>query len=164
MAASLTAVRARLAIVTLLAAAASSGCDWPWRHDMTDQPSPPAFHGPRSPAAGSLPVAARAPFDRETGERVANPLPAGTPVATGRAIYAMYCVPCHGFSGSGQDGPVAKFFPRVGDLAAPDVQRHGDGWLYATITNGTDTMPSYGHELDPIERWQVVQFVRTLAK
>jgi mono/diheme cytochrome c family protein len=62
------------------------------------------------------------------------------------------------------DGAVAKYFPRVGDLGSPDVQQHTDGWLYALITSGTPVMPAYGHELDSRERWQIVRFVRTLAR
>ena len=29
---------------------AETACDWPWRHDMADQPSRPAAAGPRLPA------------------------------------------------------------------------------------------------------------------
>ena len=76
----------------------------------------------------------------------------------------MYCNPCHGPTGSGFDSPVGKYFPRVADLSSMDVQRHGDGWVYATITNGTDLMPAYRHELDPRERWEVVAFIRTLGR
>src|SRR5206468_3230399 len=105
------------------------------------------------------------PFDRQLGESVVNPL-RDSEVAprAGVELYRSYCVPCHGANGSGVDGPIAGYFPRVGDLRSSDVQRHGDGWLYAMITNGTDLMPAYGHELEPRERWAVVAFVRTLAR
>jgi S-disulfanyl-L-cysteine oxidoreductase SoxD len=149
----------------LVAAALCTGCDWPWRHDMADQPSPPAAAGPRSPVSGSRPVGSEGPLDRRLSESIVNPLPGGqSDIATGRALYAMYCVPCHGPSGSGVNASVAKYFPRVGDLTSSELQQHGDGWLYATITTGTDLMPAYGHELDPQERWSVVEFVRTLAR
>jgi len=149
--------RRRLAVAGLIACAMSAGCDWPWRHDMVDQPSPSAARGPRSPAVGSLPREARGPFDRTIGESVSNPLPSDTAIATGQALHDKYCVPCH-------DGPLGKYFPRMPQLGSPDVQRHGDGWLYATITNGTALMPAYGHELDPLERWQIVLFVRRSAR
>jgi mono/diheme cytochrome c family protein len=118
---------------------------------------PPAAAGPRSPAADSIPTEARGPFDRATGESVSNPLPAGGPVAKGQRLYRIYCIPCHG-------GPVEQYFPNMPPLAAPDVQRHGDGWLYATITHGTPLMPAYGHELEPEERWEIVRFLRSMAR
>jgi mono/diheme cytochrome c family protein len=145
------------ALVALLICAMSAGCDWPWRHDMADQPSPSAAAGPRSPAIGSVPRETGGPFDRVEGELVPNPLAVDVPVANGQALYEKYCVPCH-------DGPVGKHFPRMPLLSSPEVQRHGDGWLYATITNGTPLMPPYGHELDPSERWQIVRFLRSTAR
>jgi len=131
---------------------------------MADQPSPPASAGPRAPAQGSIALEQQGPFDRRLADSIANPLPSPqSHVPVGRALYGIYCVPCHGSTGAGVDGPVARYFPRVGDLRASDVQRHGDGWLYAVITSGTDLMPASGHELDPQERWAIVAFVRTLA-
>ena len=156
MANGVSGVRLRTAAV-LLACAMAAGCSWPWRHDMADQPSPAAAFGPRSPAVGSIPREARCPFDRVAGESVSNPLPSDGRVTTGQALYHAYCVPCH-------DGPVAQYFPKMPALGAPDVQRHGDGWWYATITNGTPLMPAYGHELDPAERWEIVRFVRRIAR
>jgi mono/diheme cytochrome c family protein len=134
-------------------------------HDMANQPSPAVGQGPRPAAVGSIPTAEGGPLDRDAGEQVTNPVAANaSAVANGRALYSIYCTPCHGASGSGRDAAVAKFFPRVGDLTSADVQQHGDGWIYATIAAGTQAMPAYGHELSSAERWQVVAFVRTLRR
>jgi mono/diheme cytochrome c family protein len=131
---------------------------------MADQPSPSARQGPRPPAAGATPLAERGPIENAADD-VANPLPpTPTVLANGRALYENYCVPCHGANGSASDAAVAKYFPRVGDLTSPEIQQHGDGWLYRTITNGTPAMPAYGHELDADERWKIVRYVRTLAR
>jgi mono/diheme cytochrome c family protein len=160
--------RAPRALACALIAAAcgsSAGCDWPWLHDMAQQPSPATVQGPRSHVDGAVPLAERGPTNPADGERVANPLASdGAAIANGGALYAEYCTPCHGTRGAGTDGAVAKYFPRVGDLRSPAVQQHGDGWFYAVITAGTATMPPFGHELDPYERWQIVRFVRTLAQ
>jgi S-disulfanyl-L-cysteine oxidoreductase SoxD len=145
------------AIAALASCLALAACDWPWRHDMADQPSPSAAAGPRSSAPQSVPAAAQGPFDRVAGEAVPNPLAADAGPETGKALYEKYCLPCH-------DGPVGRDFPRMPRLGSPDVQRHGDGWIYATITNGTTLMPAYGHELDPAERWQIVRFVRRMGR
>ncbi len=156
MANAVSGFRVRIALV-LAACIVAAACDWPWRHDMANQPSRPAAAGPRSPAPGSIPTAAQGPFDRDAGETVSNPLPANASAAAGKALYEKYCLPCH-------DGPVGRYFPRMPQLGSPDVQRHGDGWIYATITNGTALMPAYGHELDPADRWQIVRFVRQMGR
>ena len=149
---------------TVIVCVVCVGCDWPWRHDMSDQPSHAASQGPRSPADGATPRAKAGPDDPATGEAVTNPLASDrATIESGRALYNAYCVPCHGTSGSGRDAVVAQYFPRVGDLTSVEIHNHGDGWFYAIITNGTPTMPAYGHELDGRERWQIVRFVRTLA-
>jgi mono/diheme cytochrome c family protein len=132
---------------------------------MADQPSPSAARGPRAPAPGASPLSAHGPTDPAAAQGATNPLPAGAAeTSAGRNLYAIYCVPCHGASGTGVDSAVGKYFPRVGDLSGADVQQHEDGWLYAIVTSGTSTMPSYGHELTTRERWQIVRFVRTLAR
>jgi len=147
------------------AACVSAACDWPWRHDMTNQPSPAAEQGPRQPAPRVLPRSESGPVDGATGELVTNPVAADASVVeNGRALYGIYCAPCHGLNGSGTEAAVAKYFPRVGDLRSAELQQHGDGWFYAVIAFGTTTMPAYGHELAPGERWQIVRFIRTLAR
>jgi mono/diheme cytochrome c family protein len=43
------------------------------------------------------------------------------------------------------------------------VQNKSDGALFLTITNGvTDRMPALNENLDVRERWDVVNFIRTL--
>src|SRR5437868_14849527 len=110
-----------------------TACDWPWRHDMVDQPSRPASAEPRSPPPGSMSIHAEGSVEREAAEFLRNPLGDQSSLAVGRSLYGEYCVPCHGESGTGVDGPVAKYFPSVGDLTTAEVQRHGDGWLYVAI-------------------------------
>jgi mono/diheme cytochrome c family protein len=146
---------------SMLAACTMAGCgDWPWRHDMADQPSRPIATESRAPVGGTMPVGTELPVNRENAEKhLRNPLSPASPTAAGRALYDIYCVPCHGASGAG-DGPVSAYFGAMPDLTGPDVQKHGDAWLYATITDGTEHMPRYAHELTPDERWQIVHFLR----
>jgi uncharacterized membrane protein/mono/diheme cytochrome c family protein len=96
-----------------------------------------------------------------------NPIPPNaTSLAFGRAIYEEKCVPCHGESGKG-DGPVGiTLNPRPADLtqhAIPGV--HTDGQLYSWITNGFpgSVMPPFRQALSDDDRWNVVNFIRTLA-
>jgi mono/diheme cytochrome c family protein len=144
-----------------IAACAVAGCgDWPWRHDMVNQPSKAVATEARAPAGEAMAVGSQIPMSREAAElQLRNPVAPDAPSTAGRALYGTYCAPCHGLTGAG-DGTVSKYFGSIPDLTGSAVQQHGDGWLYATITNGTDKMPRYAYELTPAERWQIVHFLR----
>jgi mono/diheme cytochrome c family protein len=158
----LVANRAGVILACALSIGILTGCDWPWRHDMVDAPSQPGAAAPRPAVAGALPIGGVLPPPPAVADALRNPSAPATP-ARGSALYAIYCAPCHGPSGRG-DGPVAKYDAPVGDLTTAEVQRHTDGWLYAIVVNGTGKMPRFAHELEPIERWEVVQFVRQLPR
>jgi mono/diheme cytochrome c family protein len=141
----------------------SAACNWPWKHDMVDQPSLQTATSPRPAAAGTVPKSGELPIDRDVAERaLSNPIGGTGPTQTGRALYGSYCSPCHGTGGIG-NGPVGRFFAPPSDLTSATVQQHSDGWIYATITNGTARMPRQGTELSPQERWEVVNFVRSFG-
>ena len=96
-----------------------------------------------------------------------NPIPPNPDsVAIGRPLYLANCLPCHGPAGKG-DGPVGLTLnPRPADLslhAVPGV--HTDGQLWTWITNGYpgSVMPSFKAVLTDDQRWNVVNYVRTLA-
>ena len=96
-----------------------------------------------------------------------NPIPPNSEsIAAGKAIYAVHCVPCHGETGKG-DGPLGVVLnPRPADLslhAIPGV--HTDAQLYEWITNGFpgSRMPAWKTQLSDTDRWNLVNFIRTLA-
>jgi mono/diheme cytochrome c family protein len=96
-----------------------------------------------------------------------NPIPPNNEsIAAGKAIFAVHCVPCHGESGKG-DGPLGVVLnPRPADLsqhAIPGV--HTDAQLYEWITNGFpgSAMPAWKSRLSDTDRWNLVNFIRTLA-
>jgi mono/diheme cytochrome c family protein len=141
----------------------TTACDWPWRHDMADQPSVTVASSSRLPAASTLPVDGEIVLSADQAEQqLRNPIPSAAPVDVGRALYRSYCEPCHGANGT-NDGPASKYFLPMRTLDSPEAQQHGDGWLFAIITNGTDKMPSSRYELTPDERWQIVHFIRRMA-
>ena len=102
-----------------------------------------------------------------TGNLQANPIPANNEsITAGTELYTTYCAPCHGITGKG-DGPVGVTLnPRPADLtvhAIPGV--HTDAQLYEWITNGFpgSRMPAFGSKLSDTDRWNLVNFIRTLA-
>ena len=97
----------------------------------------------------------------------ANPIPPNSEsVAAGKAVFMVHCVPCHGETGKG-DGPLGVVLnPRPADLslhAVPGV--HTDAQLYEWITNGFpgSAMPAWKSRLSDTDRWNLVNFIRTLA-
>ncbi len=96
-----------------------------------------------------------------------NPIPPNADsIAAGQVIYQQKCVPCHGPTGKG-DGPIGLTLnPRPADLtlhAVPGV--HTDGQLFEWITNGfpNSVMPAFRDKLTDDDRWNLVNFIRTLA-
>jgi mono/diheme cytochrome c family protein len=93
-----------------------------------------------------------------------NPVPRSeVSVARGAELYKIYCTPCHGVTGKG-DGPVTPRFIPPPDLRSPQIQGRTDGHLSFYIGYGGAIMPAYGEALSPAERWDLVNYVRSLAQ
>jgi mono/diheme cytochrome c family protein len=98
----------------------------------------------------------------------ANPIPANSEsITAGGLLYQEHCVLCHGISGRG-DGPGGLALnPRPADLTyhtLPGV--HTDGELYFWISHGLlrTAMPAFENLMSEKERWDLVNFIRTLAQ
>ena len=97
--------------------------------------------------------------------RLKNPVKA-TPenLAAARAIYMDKCANCHGDKGLG-DGPEAGMYdpPPASLNDATLMNAMPDGELYWKITEGRKPMPSFKNQLSDEQRWQLVNFLRTLV-
>ena len=139
---------------------------WPWSRDMSESIAIKPQKDPMPFPKRSIPVPDTATVhvaDRDEAAKLANPIPA-TPesVNKGKQLFAIYCTPCHGFSGTG-DGLVGeKLVLRPFDLTSPSVQAIPDGLIFGYITFGGAVMPIYGNDLSPTERWHVVNYVRNV--
>ncbi|MBI3625948.1 MAG: cytochrome c [Candidatus Rokubacteria bacterium] len=103
--------------------------------------------------------------EREAAAKRPNPVKAtAQSAARGKALFAIYCAPCHGPGGKG-DGLVAPKFIPPPDLTNVSLQKQRtDGYLQHVIGTGGAVMPAYGEALSPEERWDLVNYVRTLAQ
>jgi putative copper resistance protein D len=86
-------------------------------------------------------------------------------VANGAALYRAHCATCHGATGRG-DGPGGAGLPkRPADLTAPHAAEHTAGDMFWWLTHGIVAagMPPFGGVLTEEDRWDLINFTRTLA-
>lgn len=156
-----------LAVGALLVSAAP-GLAMPWSRDMYEEPSvSPSESAGVPPPEHAVPVTGEEPEVRSriaAGRTLTNPVAATeASILNGHKLFATYCSPCHGAEGHG-DGPVARKLAVPPDFRSEQVRKRADGFLYATIRIGGVIMPSYGHVLSPQERWDLVNFIRSLQE
>jgi mono/diheme cytochrome c family protein/uncharacterized membrane protein len=85
-------------------------------------------------------------------------------IAHGSALYGQNCASCHGVRGKG-DGPGASALDvPPADLTAAHVLDHTEGDIFWWLTAGIPEsgMPGFAGHLSEAERWDLVNFVRTL--
>lgn len=100
-----------------------------------------------------------------SADAIVNPLKGdAAATAEGKKLYVQFCATCHGNKGKG-DGIAAPGLPKPpADHTSDFVQKQKDGALFWIITEGNNPMPTYRTTLSETQRWQVVNFIRTLAK
>lgn len=95
-----------------------------------------------------------------------NPIEADeVSVERGALLYGVNCALCHGETGQG-NGSIAPFLSekKPTDLTSDVVQTKSDGALFLAVSNGVPGgMPALNDNLTVRERWDVVNFIRTLA-
>lgn len=93
-----------------------------------------------------------------------NPLAGNTEVLKdAKVLYLSYCTPCHGSKGRGDGVAAAALHPKPADHTSATVQDQSDGALYWMMTAGRNSMPSYKTVLSDKQRWELVNYIRTLA-
>ena len=134
-----------------------------WISFMEIQPSFRPMEDPLPVPARSIPI--EGPVTIPGMGVPENPVAADeASVARGAELFALHCQMCHGATGEGT-GPIAAFLVnfKPANLTSPVVQSKSDGSIFMTITNGLEgRMPPLNENLTVSERWDVVNFVRTL--
>ena len=99
--------------------------------------------------------------------RVKNPVAVTTEsLSDGKRIYQRYCASCHGSNAEG--GPGNDLIPAAPDLTDKEW-KHGstDGEIFSAIKNGVPpelNMIPFGDQIKDTEIWNVVNYIRSLAK
>jgi len=98
-------------------------------------------------------------------DNVKNPLAGNTETLQyAKVIYATYCGPCHGSKGKGDGVAAAGLQTKPADHSSDNVQKQTDGALFWMISEGRNPMPAYKSTQTENQRWELVNFIRTLAK
>jgi mono/diheme cytochrome c family protein len=94
-----------------------------------------------------------------------DPLAGNTSVLPeAKALYIANCAPCHGDKGRG-DGPAAAGLnPKPADHSSVNVQNESDGALFWRLSEGRSPMPGYKKIFSDQQRWELINYIRTLAK
>jgi len=159
--------RQMLTLVTpLLVLCPQRATAFQWSIDMFRGPAvQPLAVPPRNMPSGTLPVDGAEPtMTREDADgSLRNPLTAtAAHLRSGAALFVIHCAPCHGDAGKG-NGPVAfQMIVPPPDLTTAQPAERTDGYLYATIRNGSVVMPAYRDAMSAQERWKVVLYLRQL--
>ena len=100
-----------------------------------------------------------------SAEKVSNPVASNEQsIAAGKIVYTKNCYDCHGKKGKG-DGPKSGDLDKgPNDFTETEFQKQSDGSIFWKITEGRKPMPSFKADLTTEQRWQVINYVRTLAK
>ena len=86
-------------------------------------------------------------------------------ISAGKLTIDKYCKSCHGSAGKG-DGVKAKTLKQpLNDLSTAKAQVAPDGEIYYKAIIGQDEAPNFEKKIpDETDRWNLVNFVRSLKK
>ncbi len=87
-----------------------------------------------------------------------------TSIGLGRKLFSSQCAMCHGARGDGRgDLAVELAFPIPDFTHSEKRPARTDGELYYIITHGHGDMPEQGERLRPKQKWDMINFIRSLA-
>jgi mono/diheme cytochrome c family protein len=118
-------------------------------------------------AAGSIVLYATRDWNApEAVKNLQNPVPAtDDSLEVGMKNYSTYCQSCHGAKGDGKGERAEKLSIAPSDFTdAHAMGQMTDGELFWKISHGRRPMPAFQEKLTEQERWQLVDYIRTLAR
>lgn len=118
--------------------------------------------GSKEAAAAQSNTSWQAPEDAKKVENPEKSTPEG--LAAAAELYQQNCMQCHGATGAG-NGPSAGLLLRKPSnfTNAKVMNQATDGELFWKMTTGRSPMPSWS-QLSDTQRWQLVNYIRSLAK
>jgi mono/diheme cytochrome c family protein len=84
-------------------------------------------------------------------------------VGAGHKLYGSQCVMCHGPAGDGKGELAVELGWIVPDFTSSKMKERTDGELFYILTQGRDHMPGQGERLRETQKWNLINFIRSLA-
>ncbi|MBI3174497.1 MAG: cytochrome c [Chloroflexi bacterium] len=134
-----------------------------WVTFMEIQPAYKPMENPLAVPARSIPV--EGPLSIPNMGAPENPVAADeVSIARGRELFMINCQMCHGEGGQGNGPIAANIVNKPANLTLDVTQSKSDGSLFLTISNGVlGRMPPMNENLTVRDRWDLVNFIRTLV-
>jgi len=87
-------------------------------------------------------------------------------IEEGDKLYGTDCGGCHGLDGNKLTDAGRWMYPRAAQLASREVQQYSDRELFWIVKNGIrpSGMPAFGKVESDEHIWNLVHYVRTLAR
>ena len=135
------------------------------------------FYTGRKPGANREVEAARTQYPPPVGRNVAGstaeldkrqfvdtfPFPVTAAVLEhGRNRYMIYCAVCHDPLGTGRGKIVERGYTPPPSYHVDRLRNATVGHIFAVISEGYGSMPSYAGQIPPGDRWAIVSYVRAL--
>ena len=123
---------------------------------LSAQQNPPATP-PKAPSYSAIPVEAA---------RQQNPVkPGPESIARAKKWWTIDCAMCHGKEGDGKGETAQDMKLSIVDFTDPAALKdRTDGEIFYIIKNGHQDMPPEGPRVKVEENWDLVNYVRSLAK
>jgi mono/diheme cytochrome c family protein len=124
-----------------------------------------AVHAAQQPPTQKTASTAYAAIPTEAAKQ-ANPVkPSPESIARAKKWWTIDCAMCHGANGTGK-GDLAKDMKlQIADFTDPNTLKdRTDGEIFYIIKNGHQDMPPEGPRVKTEENWDLVNYVRSLAK
>ena len=82
----------------------------------------------------------------------------------GQQRFNINCSVCHGVTAAGNGVAKQYGLTTVATLQDERIRKMADGEIFNTITNGKNTMISYGGNVPVADRWAIITYLRALQR
>lgn len=101
----------------------------------------------------------------EESQRANTVKPDADSVAQGKRIFNSQCAMCHGATGDGKGDLAEDMKLKLKDYRDPEgLKDQTDGDLFYIMTNGKGQMPDQGDRLSATQKWNLINYIRSLGK
>ncbi len=123
----------------------------------------PAQQQPSTPTTQKTPTYAAIPVE---AIKQPNPVKSSSEsLARAKKWWTLDCAMCHGADGNGKGETATDMKLKLADFTDPSTLKdRTDGEIFYIIKNGHNDMPPEGPRIKVEENWDLVNYVRSLAK